>query len=719
MSGVTCGRCRHEHPVGARTCEVCGTTLSAVAIRKAMGTNPWAWVQGTSVGQMAPFFLLAALLVGVAATHPAAAGVGQLMLLFGLVGLVALGATFPLLKGHYDFAAGPLAALTACVAALLSPYGALPAVLGAVGVGCLVGLLNGWLCGWTRLGSAMVTVIVGVMALHVSLFLTTSQHLQVTDPLLISLGDTPVLGVPVVLVLFLLALVAAKLMLRHPTFWPVGGAPSSAEAAARGSAENVLQAFMVSGIMAGLAGVLIASTQFTMLGASGSMIWLLTPLAAALIGGASVTAGAGNLRTAAIGAAVVACTDWLAAQLRMSTSGPVAEMPYLVVGLLADRWKDMTWYMIVQLRRGNLLALPAEMRLPMVLRLWRRTSWVTRAVTLALVLVIAGGLYLYVSLYAVTRVPDGTAVALHVSGAAQVTPAGSSMPVPLPEGGNLRPGDRVTTGRNSEALLRLADGSDMRVYASSEVYLQDLSGNATSGTKVALQVLSGNVFTKVRKLVNRNSSFTVDTPVLTLGVRGTTFAVGVDEHGRGRVAVGEGTVEVQRQAMVIDADTGQRHALADTRQLEQHQALEAARGKSGVRLEFMLPEDVARLEMAKQSIDQDNQVMYVSALKSNTVQGLIFALVILYLAFLVYLRPEPPGYLPEILAKRALEFEAIHKSAPHDASRSAALAQMYQRAGDENKAQEELRAILEHDPKSEYGQWAARMRTQLGRGKRH
>jgi hypothetical protein len=133
----------------------------------------------------------------------------------------------------------------------------------------------------------------------------------------------------------------------------------------------------------------------------------------------------------------------------------------------------------------------------------------------------------------------------------------------------------------------------------------------------------------------------------------------------------------------------------------------------------MLPEDIARLELAKQSIEQDNQTMYVSALKSNTVQGLIFALVILYIAFMVYLRPEPPGYLPEILAKRALEFEAIHKSTPHDASRSAALAQMYLRAGDEAKAQEELRAILEHDPKSEYGQWASRMHTQLSRGKHH
>jgi ribose/xylose/arabinose/galactoside ABC-type transport system permease subunit/ferric-dicitrate binding protein FerR (iron transport regulator) len=688
--------------------------LSPQAIRKAMGFNPLAWVQGTAVGQMAPFFLLALLLVGVWGMGPTQAGLRQLLLIFGLVGLVSLGATFPLLKGQYDFAAGPLAGLTACLAALLSPYGALPALLGALAVGCLVGLLNGWLSGWTRVGSAMVTIITGVMALHVTLFLTARMDLAVTDPLLTALGDTYVVGVPVVLVLFVLAMIAAKVLLRQPTFWPVGGAPSSAEAAARGSAENVLLAFMISGLMAGLAGVLIASSGFTALGASGSAIWLLTPLAAALIGGASVAGGSGNLRTAAIGAGVVATTNWLTAQLGMPTSGPVAEMPYLVIGLLADRWKNMTWYMIVQLRRGNLLALPAEMRLPMVLRLWRRTSWATRLVSLALVLVIAGGLYLYVSLYAVTRVPEGTAAVLDLKGVAQVTRAGSATPVPLAQGASLRPGDRVTVGRASEALLRLCDGSQLRVYANSEMYLTDLSSTPTGGNTTHLAVTAGNVFAKVRKLVNRQSSFTVDSPVLTLGVRGTTFELGVDQR-RGRVAVGEGTVEVKRQFFATDAETGETRAVEDTQRLAERQSLETERGRARLKLEFLQPQEVQRLQLAKWAIEQDNKSMYTKAIKSNTIQGLIFGAIVLYLAFLIYLRPEPPGYLPDILAKRAKEFEAIHRATPHDPSRSAALAQMYLRAGDAQKAEEELRAILEHDPRGEYGQWASRMRTQLGR----
>ena len=709
---ITCGRCRHEHPVGARSCEVCGLPLSPVAIRKAMGLNPLAWLAGTAVGQMAPFFLLILLLLGVMAVGPSEAGQRQLLLLFGLVGLVSLGATFPLLKGQYDFAAGPIAGLTACVCALLSPYGYLTAILGALAVGCLVALLNGAIVGWTRVNSAMVTLITGVAALHFTLYLTSHVQLTINDPLLTALGETNVVGIPVVLALFLVALVAAKVLLRQPTFWPVGGAPSAQEAASRAAAENVLLAFLISGLMSGVAGVLIASSGFTTMGATGSMIWLLTPLTAALIGGASVTAGAGNLRTATVGAAVVATTNWLTVQLQMPTTGPIAEMPYLIIGLLADRWKSMTWYMIVQLRRGNLLALPAEMRLPMVLRLWRRISWPTRVAALLAILVVAVVVYLYVSLYAVTRVPEGTAVAACIVGVAQVTRAGSAIPTPLAEGEVLRAQDRVTTGKKSEVLLRLAGGSEMRVYANSEVTLQDLSTTISGGRSTRVHVSVGSLFARVRKLVSRDSSFTIETPVLTLGVRGTIFEMGVDPR-RGQVAVQEGAVEVSRQFRAADPETGETRTVDETQKVEAGSRLETERGRARLRLALLSHAEIERMRQLALEMERETKAMYVQAVKSNTVQGIIFGLIVLYLAFMIYLRPEPPGYLPEILARRAKEFEAIHRVTPADPSRSAALAQMYLRAGDRDKAEEELRAIIEHDPKGEYGQWAQRMRAQL------
>lgn len=164
----------------------------------------------------------------------------------------------------------------------------------------------------------------------------------------------------------------------------------------------------------------------------------------------------------------------------------------------------------------------------------------------------------------------------------------------------------------------------------------------------------------------------------------------------------------------MDPVTGETRPIEDTQKLEGRQSLETEKGRARAKLAFLDPAEIERLKLAKWTIEQENKAMYKAAVKSNTVQGLIFGIIILYLAFLIYLKPEPPGYLPEILAKRAAEFEAVHRATPYDSSRSAALAQMYLRAGDAEKADAELRNILEHDPKSDYGQWASRMRAQLG-----
>ena len=171
-------------------------------------------------------------------------------------------------------------------------------------------------------------------------------------------------------------------------------------------------------------------------------------------------AGTGNLRTATVGAGSIALVNWLTDQLRMPIAGPMVETPFLLIGLLADRWKNMTWYMIAQARRGNLLALPDEMQLPMLVRVWQQTSWPVRIAGALGMLAVAAVVYLYIGFYVVGRVPEGTAIVANAAGTIQVTRYGSRIPVALAAGETLRPGDMVTTGRDAQALLRFADGTE-------------------------------------------------------------------------------------------------------------------------------------------------------------------------------------------------------------------------------------------------------------------
>src|SRR5918998_5629229 len=59
--------------------------------------------------------------------------------------LIALGMCFVIMTGGIDLSVGSTAALGSVMAALLSPYGLLPGLVGGVGAGLLVGLVNGLL----------------------------------------------------------------------------------------------------------------------------------------------------------------------------------------------------------------------------------------------------------------------------------------------------------------------------------------------------------------------------------------------------------------------------------------------------------------------------------------------------------------------------------------------------------------------------------------------
>lgn len=710
MSKVVCGRCRHEHPVGARVCEACGSKLYNLEIRRAMGYNPLEWLSGTAVGQMAPFFLVVLFLLGALALHPSPGAWRVLLLNFGLVGLVTLGVTFPLLKGQYDFSAGTVAALAACCAALVSPYGYGAAFAAAIIVGALVGLLNGYVVGATRIPSAMVTLITGTMALQTTLYLTTRASLQVTDPLLTSLADTNVVGIPVILGLFILALVLARVLFNQPIFTPVGGAHSHVHAADLASPRALLMSFLVSGLGAGLAGLLIAASGMTMVGGGSQMVWMLTPLAAALIGGGSVAAGTGNLRTATIGAAAIALVNWLCTQIHMPIAGPIVETPFLVIGLLADRWKNMTYYMIMQARQGNLLALPDDMQLPMVVRLWRKTPWYARVAGGLALVACLGAIYMYVCFYAVGRVPEGTALVLRLQGTVTATRYATSVAGPIAEKDKLFPGDMVTTGWDGRAALRLADGSEVRVFPNSEMYIRELATKANGATVTSLHVPVGALFAKVRKLVSRDSSFQVESPMLTLGVRGTSFQMVVDQRRRGNVAVGEGAVEVKRELKKADALTGFLRSYEDSRTVDAGKIAES--GDETIVRKLDNTEAVA-LSATEKSLALDSRQSRVAALKTGSYRGLWVFVVLGYFIFILLLKPAPYVYPPDLIRQRADDFLVKHKSTPQDSPRAAALAQMAVRAGDLETARKAVQSIIDHDPGSEYGQWATRYWMQL------
>jgi len=95
----------------------------------------------------------------------------------------------------------------------------------------------------------------------------------------------------------------------------------------------------------------------------------------------------------------------------------------------------------------------------------------------------------------------------------------------------LHEGDAVRTSAGSWALLKLDGGKTgtVEVKENTQLLLSELKKNDSGDAKSTLLDLAiGKILIKVQKLRKKNSRFEVKTPTSIVGVRGTVFAVEVE-----------------------------------------------------------------------------------------------------------------------------------------------------------------------------------------------
>jgi ribose transport system permease protein len=211
-------------------------------------------------------------------------------------GLVVIGMTIVMIAGGFDLAVGAVLAMGGVAGVVLLPWGLPVAMAGAALVGATAGSLSGALV--TRLGinPFIATLAMMVMVRGATLAYTdTRPVVSLEDNFLALAGGNPV---PYAFILLLAVMLAAHLLLttrawgRH--VYALGGDERSAAMAGLPVARLKMQCYMLSGVLAGSAGILGAAR----LGTGSPIIGDATPLtaaAAALLGGASLKGGEGSI----------------------------------------------------------------------------------------------------------------------------------------------------------------------------------------------------------------------------------------------------------------------------------------------------------------------------------------------------------------------------------------------------------------------------------------
>lgn len=261
-------------------------------------------------------------------------------------GVLAMGVTFIIITGGIDLSVGTTMTFCSVILGLVVTNSGMPLWLGipaALLAGALVGTVNGILIAKARIPPFIATL--GMLNVTRGL----AQILSDVKP--IYFEGTPefyglfmgqwLMGIPNVVFVMFGAAVVASLILTRTTLGRYAFALGSNEEATRLSGVNVVRwkvgVYALGGLFSGLAGILIAA-RMTSAQPSVGLGYELDAIAAAVIGGTSLSGGEGSIVGTVIGAFIISTLT-----IGLSITGVPDQWKLVITGLvvIGAVWLDI------------------------------------------------------------------------------------------------------------------------------------------------------------------------------------------------------------------------------------------------------------------------------------------------------------------------------------------------------------------------------------------
>lgn len=224
--------------------------------------------------------------------------------------LVAVGMTYVIATGGVDLSVGSVMAISAAVAAVTLDYGLAPALPLALAAGALVGLLNGVFISSFKVQAIVVTLATLLAGRGAAQIINRDGALiSIDDPGFLTLGRGSLLGVPVQVVAAAVVVALAIFLLRSTPFGryvlAAGGNAPAARLAGVPVNRTVTSVYVISGVLAGLAGLVEASRLGASAAARIGTGAELDAIAAVVVGGTLLSGGRATLAGTVIGALIM------------------------------------------------------------------------------------------------------------------------------------------------------------------------------------------------------------------------------------------------------------------------------------------------------------------------------------------------------------------------------------------------------------------------------
>jgi ribose transport system permease protein len=264
----------------------------------------------------------------------------SLLLQTSAVTIMGIGVTFCIITGGIDLSIGSVIALTGTVAVMAAMAGVpiwISMIIGLL-VGVVTGLLNGLMITRLKLPPFIATLGMMMVARGVALTITNANAWPAPDAFgnlgngtIFDLGRTfP--GIPYPVLIMIAVAIIFSFILGKTRIGRYIYAVGSNEEAARLSGIKINQikiiAYIISGLLAGLVGVILASRMVTSQ-PNSAVGYELNAIAAAVIGGTSLMGGIGTIAGTVIGSFIIGILT-----VGLTMAGANYFMQQIVIGLV-------------------------------------------------------------------------------------------------------------------------------------------------------------------------------------------------------------------------------------------------------------------------------------------------------------------------------------------------------------------------------------------------
>ncbi len=253
--------------------------------------------------------------------------------LFLPTGILAMGLALVILTGNIDLSSGAIASLSSVVVGtrLAAGGNVVVAIVTAILVAGAIGLINGLIVALLGIDSLLVTLATQFIASSFAVSLAGDSPPQGFPPGFVKLGQGALFGIPISLLIFLvLSLITAVLVSRSGfgrRLVLTGHNASAARYSGISVTRTLIGVFAASGLIAGIAGVVLAA-YFNAGRSDSGMSLLLPAITCVVLGGVDIFGGKGR-----IGEVVLA----------------VLLLGYLTQGLLNSGFSSLTATMVTGL----------------------------------------------------------------------------------------------------------------------------------------------------------------------------------------------------------------------------------------------------------------------------------------------------------------------------------------------------------------------------------